>query len=83
MKHRTEEQERILNLAKWGECREILEELSERQLRSFPPAFTSRLLFEVVPLNTRPARELAMFVLNMEDGTGENRTTKGCFCIKY
>lgn len=62
MKHRTEEQERILNLAKWGECREILEELSERQLRSFPPAFTSRLLFEVVPLNTRPARELAMFV---------------------
>ena len=44
-------------------CREILDQLDKRKIRKLSPSFTDRLLFELLPLQTRPARELAMRVL--------------------
>lgn len=63
MKHQTEEQEKIMSRVKAGECREVLDQLDKRKIRKFPQSFTNGLLFELLPMQTRPARELAMRLL--------------------
>lgn len=63
MKHQTEEQGEIIIQVKQGKCREILDQLDKRKIRKFPQSFTNRLLFELLPMQTRAARELAMRVL--------------------
>ena len=63
VKHQTEEQEKIMSRVKAGECREVLDQLDKRKIRKFPQSFTNGLLFELLPMQTRPARELAMRLL--------------------
>lgn len=63
MKRWSAEQEEIMEAVKAGQCRDALKSLDKNQIKRFPPSYVSILLFELIPKDTRPSKELADMLL--------------------
>ena len=77
MKRWSAEQVDIMEMVKSGKCRDVLQKLDKKQIKRFPPAYVSILLFELIPQDTRPSRELADMLLQYGKIKWDERNREG------
>lgn len=77
MRRWSAEQEEIMGMVKAGKCRDVLKRLDKNQIKRFPPSYMSMLIFELIPQDTRPSKELAEMLLQYGKIKWDERNSEG------
>lgn len=63
MKYSTPEQEKIIQMLRNRNFREILEMIGEKDIRKYPPSYISCMLFELIPQTSKDSKQLAGLIV--------------------